>query len=118
MPFLGRTSRLERSGARRVVKLPTMALNELELEVLAWVAYDYEAVSTIRGSIARDLGRPVSEEEVGAALVTLARLGLVDVFFFDVPSSRYRPASADEFPVSELWFLSNERGRAEEERSE
>jgi hypothetical protein len=93
-----------------------MSLSKFEVNVLGWVLNDYEAVHTIRGDIARDLGRPVSEEEVGAALLTLARMSLVDVFFFDVALSQYRPAGPDEFPVAQLWFLGNEKGIAEEER--
>ena len=91
-----------------------MPLTPFEREVLAWVFEDYEAIHTIRGDIARDLGRSVSEEEVGAALLTLARAGYVDAFLCD--SSGFESADVDKHPLAELWFLGNEAGLAEDER--
>jgi len=93
-----------------------MPLSPFEREVLGWVLNDYEAIHTIRSDIARDLERPVSDEEVGAALLTLARAGYVDVFFYDVSSYQFRPAEVDKHPVADLWFLGNKEGVAEEAR--
>jgi len=44
-----------------------------ELEVLGWVADDYEAPHTITGDIARETGRSTTEAEVRAALLALAQ---------------------------------------------
>jgi len=90
-----------------------MYLSAFELEVLDRVFDDYEAVDIIRGDIALDLGRPVSEEEVASALVALAHSGLVDVFVYDATSSTYRPAEIDSSSVADLWFLTNKHGRSE-----
>ena len=93
-----------------------MSLSSFELEVLGRVADDYEAIDTIRDDIARDLKRPVSDEEVGLALLALTRSGLVDAFVYDASSSQYRRADVDQSSVAELWFLTSKRGRSEYER--
>ncbi len=93
-----------------------MDLSQFQLEILGRVADDYEAIDTIRDDIARDLERPVSDEEVWSALLSLAHSGLVDVFFYDASSSRYCPAEVDQFPVADLWVLTSKRGRVEYER--
>lgn len=92
-----------------------MGLSQVELDVLGAVMNDYEAVHTLRDC---HLKGELSEEEIVAALITLARLGFVDVFFYDVSLLRFRPASVDEFPATKLWFLANEKGRAEEQSTD
>jgi hypothetical protein len=94
-----------------------MSLSAFELDLLGWVANDYEAVHTIRDDVARDLGRSVSSDEVLSALLTLVRLGLVDAFVYDVSSSQYRRANVEEASVVDHWFLVNEAGLAEHRRA-
>ena len=77
-----------------------------ELEVLGWVAEDYEAPHTIAGDIARELGRSVSEAEVRTALLGLARQGLVQAYVFEAGENRYRPVSFTEAQAAaEAWFM-------------
>ena len=93
-----------------------MSLSPFEVEVLGRVADDYEAVETIRDDLARDLRRPVSDEEVGVTLLALTRAGLVDAFFYDAAATKYRPAEIETVPVADLWFLTNKKGRAQLEQ--
>ena len=77
-----------------------------ELEVLAWVAEDYEAPYTIAGDIARELGRYVSEAEVRTALLGLARQALVQAYVFEAGENRYRPVNLTEAQATtEAWFM-------------
>jgi hypothetical protein len=94
-----------------VVK-PPLPITEFELEVLERVAQDYESISTIVGDLARDLQRPVLEEEVGEVLLELVRQGLIDAFVYDASASGYKQTVADAPNVAALWFLINARGRA------
>ena len=95
-----------------------MRATEFQLEVLGRVADDYEAVSTIRGDIERDLGRTVSEEEVASALLALAGLGLVDAFVYDGGHSKYQRVAVDTHAASELWFFISQVGRLKYDSSE
>ena len=78
-----------------------------ELEVLSRVAEDYEAAHTIAADMARDLKRTVSEAEVRQALLTLARGGLVQAYFYDDGAQRYRTISPAEAEAAQQpWFMS------------
>jgi len=80
-----------------------------ELEVLEWVAQDYEAPHTIAGDIARELGRAVPDDEVRAALLELASRGLVQAFVFESGENRYRPvAAAEAQAAADVWFMAAE----------
>ena len=79
-----------------------MAISEFDLAVIGWVGNDYEAVSTILEDIARDLQRPVSEDELVASLLALHREGLVDAFVWDSISSQYCKTSIGKVPIHEL----------------
>jgi len=94
-----------------------MSLSAFEREVLGRVSDDYEAVHTIRGDLARDLGRLVSDEEVASALLGLVRSGLVDAFVYDHATAEFRRVEAEKSPVDDLWFHTNQAGRPEHERS-
>jgi hypothetical protein len=77
-----------------------------ELEVLEWVVHDYEAPHTIVGDIARELGRPVSDAEVRAALLELTSRGLVQAFVFEAADNRYRAVTlAEAQAAAEAWFM-------------
>ena len=91
-------------------------MDPFELVVLGVVADDYEAIHTIRADLERDLGRSISENELGAALIRLATSGLVDAFYYDQSLRRYRQADLAKFSASELWFFITPRGRAEYDR--
>jgi hypothetical protein len=81
-----------------------------ELEVLGWVADDYEAPHTIAGDIARELGRAVSEAEVRTALLGLAKHGLVQAYVFEAGENRYRPVNFVEAQAAtEAWFMAANR---------
>jgi hypothetical protein len=80
-----------------------------ELEVLGWVAEDYEAPHTIAGDIAREIGRPVSEAEVRCALLDLTERGLVQAYAFEPGSGRYRSVtSAEARTIPEPWFMATQ----------
>jgi hypothetical protein len=89
-----------------------VSLSAFELEVLDRVIADYEAVHTIQSDIARDLGRPVSTDEVATALLGLVRAALVEPFVYDAGASSYRCARVDQNPITDLWFLATEEGRS------
>jgi len=91
-------------------------VDPFELVVLGAVADDHEAIHTIRPDLERDLGRSISENEIGAALVRLVTSGLVDALFYDKTLRRYRRADLAEFSASELCFSITPHGRAEYER--
>jgi hypothetical protein len=57
-----------------------MRASEFQMEVLGRVADDYEAIQTIRGDMELALARPVSDKEVGSALLGLVAPGFVDCF--------------------------------------
>jgi hypothetical protein len=88
-----------------------MGLTEFQLEVLGRVADDYEAVPTIRGDIERDLGRVVSEDEVGSALLQLVARGLLDSFIYDAENSKYQKVAVEASSLDKLWFLVSPAGR-------
>lgn len=89
-----------------------MNLSAIEDEALGRCADDYEAPHTIAGDITRDLGRPVSEPEVRAAFLSLAAMGLVQAYRFDVSSNRYVSiSSANASRENEPWFLITVEGR-------
>jgi hypothetical protein len=91
-------------------------MDPFELHVLGAVADDFEAIHTIRADLERDLGRPVSANEVGAALIRLATAGLVDAMVYDQPLRKYRRVDLSYFSAEDLWFLMTVEGRAEYER--
>jgi hypothetical protein len=83
-----------------------MSASTLHTEVLSRVGEDYEAPHTIADDIARNLKRPVSEEELLAALLALAREGLVQAYVYEPKSQRYRAISASKAAtVKDPWFM-------------
>lgn len=84
-----------------------------ELEVLAYVADDYETPHTLAEDIARELNRPIAEAEVLTALLALAKSGLVQAYVYDQDSRHYRPISAhDARKEHEPWFMATAEGIA------
>ena len=94
-----------------------MHVTEFQMEVLGRVADDYEAIHTIRGDMERDLARPVSEKEVGSALLGLVALGFVDSFVYDAANTKYQRVAVETQAVQKLWFLISKLGRSEYESS-
>ena len=83
-----------------------------ELEVLGWVADDYEAPHTIAGDISKALKRTISEADVRLALLALAHNGLVQAYAYDAERERYSPISASEAQASQgPWFMAAPAGR-------
>jgi len=90
------------------------APNSFELEVLGWVADDYEAPHTITADMARELKRPVSEAQVRAALLALAEKGMVQAYLYEPSSQRYRPISHSEAEAArEAWFMAAAGGASD-----
>ena len=77
-------------------------MHAFELDVLGAVSNDYEAVHTIHGDLERDLGRPVSLEELASALTRLVELGFADAFVFDPELRNYRKVPLGSHPPTEL----------------
>ena len=89
----------------------------LELEVLGSVGDDYEAPHTIASDIARETGRSITEIEVRAVLLALARSGLVQAYAYDAEAARYRPITYDEaVRIHDAWFMSTAAGAEELQR--
>jgi len=89
-----------------------------ELQVLGWIADDFEAPHTITSDIARDLKRSVSEAEVRAALLALAQSGLVQAYLYEPAGRRYKPIPYREAEAAEdVWFMATEAGIAHWKRS-
>jgi len=83
-----------------------------ELEVLEYVADDYEAPRTIASDIATSLSRTISEADVRSALLALAHHGLVQAYAYDAERKRYSPISATEAQASQdPWFMAAPAGR-------
>jgi len=91
-------------------------MDPFELEVLGRVADDYEAIHTIRPDLERDLSRPVSANEVGAALVRLAAAGFVDPLIYDQVHQEYCRVALSAYSADELWFFITPAGCAEYDR--
>jgi hypothetical protein len=84
-----------------------------ELEVLGWVADDYEAPHTITQDIARESGRPTTEAEVRAALLALVQSGLVQAYVHDPQAQRYKPVTYTEASsADDPWFMTTAAGKA------
>jgi hypothetical protein len=82
-----------------------------ELEVLGMVADDYEAPHTISSDLARELGRPVAEDDVRSALLALVEQGFVQAYAYEPSTRQYRPISAAEAQnTKETWFMANVTG--------
>ena len=89
-----------------------MTLSDFEIQVLEFVANDYEALHTIQGDLARDLQREVSGEELGAALVKLALSGLVRSFSYGAENGKFQQIAApDGTSVAKCWFLISDPGK-------
>ena len=89
-----------------------MNLSAIEDEVLGRCASDYEAPHTIAGDITRDIGRQVSEDEVRAAFLSLASMGLVQSYVFEPSRGDYVPMSPSDASLQhEVWFLITADGR-------
>ncbi len=78
----------------------------MDLEVLGWLADDYEAAHTITADIARALNRPVTEAEVLDALRRLTRAGRAQAFRYDSSTQSYRPITSDQADrAKDAWFM-------------
>jgi hypothetical protein len=86
-------------------------MNPFEIDVLGRVADDVEAVHTIRDDLERDLDRPVSDQEVGAALVRLAAAGFLATLAYDETQQHLRPVDPGHFASEDLWFEITREGR-------
>ncbi|MGH7604122.1 MAG: hypothetical protein ACRENK_09020 [Gemmatimonadaceae bacterium] len=83
-----------------------------ELEVLEYVADDYEAPHTIAGDISNALKLTIAEADVRLALLALAHNGLVQAYTYDAERERYSPISASEAQASQdPWFMATPAGR-------
>jgi hypothetical protein len=77
-----------------------------ELEVLGWIADDYEAPHTIANDISKALKRTISEADIKQALLALAHNGMVQPYAYDAERKRYSPISASEAQASQdPWFM-------------
>jgi hypothetical protein len=86
-------------------------LRAFDLEVLGWVAQDYESPHTIANDIARKLDRPISEEEVKAALLALAEIRLVQAYVYTGDRGRYQPINERAAEnTEEVWFMATAAG--------
>jgi hypothetical protein len=83
------------------------------IEVLGMLGSDYEAPRTIASDLSRDLGRPVTEVEVRAALVSLALKGWAQAALLEASTGRYAPIEGAE-AVDEpgAWFMATLEGMA------
>jgi hypothetical protein len=78
---------------------------------------DYEAPHTIASDLERELGRPVTQPEVRAALLSLASKGLIQAYVFDSTISDYVPiSSAAANHEKGAWFMISAEGRRSYER--
>lgn len=83
------------------------------IEVLGMLGNDYEAPQTIAGDLSLDLGRPVSEAEVRAALLELAIKGWAQAFRFEATSRQYVAIEAAEAAHEQApWFMATKEGMA------
>jgi hypothetical protein len=93
-------------------------LTEFQREVLRWIGDDYESPASISGDIARELGRPVTEAEVSAALQVLVQHGLVAAFRYDNEAQAFERVELGPHLASEkLWYLALPRGRTESDHA-
>ena len=89
-----------------------MTPQSLDDEVLARCADDFETSHTIAGDIAQKLGRQISEEEVRAAVLSLAYNGLVQSYVFEASLGSYLPISAADAAKRETAsFMISAEGR-------
>ena len=84
-----------------------------DLEILSWVADDFEALHTIRDDIGRELRRAVTDEELYSSLLRLHGAGLVDAYRFNPMSCAYEPVGEPSAVApKDLWFRASATGRA------
>ena len=95
-------------------KVDVMAKHSaFELQVLGYVEDDHESPHTIAEDIALELKRPIAEPEVLAALLALAKSGLVQAYAYDQEGRRYQPISAKAARKEhEPWFMATAEGIA------
>jgi hypothetical protein len=83
-----------------------MEQGAFENDVLEMCGNDYEAPHTIAGDLARELGRPVTESEVRAAMLALASRGQLQAYVFEGSSNRYVPiSSTTAIDRKDAWFM-------------
>jgi hypothetical protein len=83
------------------------------IDVLGMLGNDYEAPQTIAGDLSLDLGRPVSEAEVRAALLELSLKGWAQAFRFEAASRQYVEIEAAEAAHEQSsWFMATKNGMA------
>jgi len=87
-----------------------MQLSEIEHTALCWAAHDYEAIHTIKDNVSMDLGRKVSEAELGKALVTLHSKGLVKSYVYDADAKKYLEAEPEKDELLRFWWLTSKKG--------
>lgn len=59
-----------------------------QMEVPDFLADDYESFDTVRGDIERESGKPMPEEELASAILSLSDQAVVDVYNFLTQSFR------------------------------
>ena len=87
-----------------------MQLSEIEHSTLCWAAHEHEAIHTIKDNVSLDLGRKVTEVEIGKALVALHSKGLVKSYVYNREENRYVEAEPEEDALLSFWWLTSKKG--------
>ena len=87
-----------------------MQLSEIEHSALCWAAHEHEAIHTIKDNVSMDLGRKVSEVELGRALVVLHSKGLIKSYVYDREEKRYVVAEPEADALLSFWWLTSKKG--------
>lgn len=87
-----------------------MQLSEIEHSALCWAAHEYATIHSIKDNVSIDLGRKVTEEELGAALVALHSKGLVKSYVYDGEKKRYVKAEPEADELLSYWWLTSKKG--------
>ena len=85
-----------------------MAMDQraFEEEVLGFVCDDYEAPSSITKDMSRILGRDITEQEVRAALLSLATKGKVLTYAVDEEKRQLVPVTLEAaMREADPWFI-------------
>jgi len=96
------------SGGQPLNSVVSWLMNQgaLENSVLDMCGNDFEAPHTVAGDLSRQLGHPINESEVRAAMLALASKGQLQAYVFESSSSRYVPiSSAAAMERNDTWFM-------------
>ncbi len=85
-------------------------LSDIEHTALCWAAHDYEAIHTIKDNVSMDLGRKVSEAELGDVLLALHSKGLVNSYVYDGEEKKFVEAEPKEDALLSFWWLTSSKG--------